>query len=173
MAQLGEAITRYHKLLEQPGYRDPAWADQLQAQMRERHLTESGRLLAPILRPCFISRRQLDALTKASEHLAEILDQVEAMALTSAPLLSRLQMLPAEKMLAATPPGYSRFGVTSAMCANVCNGSLSLKGIDACKPAGLAYSNLLADLFLDLPIVREFKRGRYRLTKLQAAPSIC
>ena len=75
-------------------------------------------------------------------------------------------MLPAEKMLAAVPHGYSRSGVAASMDANLRNGSLLLQGVDACKPAGLGYSNLLADLFLELPIVKEFKRGRYKLSKL-------
>ena len=166
MAQLGEAISRYHKLVEQDGFRNSAWADELQERMRQLHLTESGRLVAPILRPHFISRRQLDTLTRVTTHLAEILDRVEAIALASPHLLSRLQMLPAEKMLAAIPSGYSRFSVTSSMDAAVRNGSLSLQGLDACKPVGLAYSSLLADLFLELPIVKEFKRGRYKLSKI-------
>jgi hypothetical protein len=166
MAQLGEAISRYHKLIGQEGYRDPVWAEQLQERMRHLHLTESGRLLAPVLRPHFISRRQLDSLTRVAEQLAGILDRMEAIALASPPLLNRLQMLPAEKMLAAIPAGYSRFSVTSSMDANVRNGSLCLQGLNTCKPSGFAYSNFLADLFLELPIVKEFKRGRYKLSKL-------
>jgi len=166
MAQLGDAIARYHKLLEQPSYRDTSWADQFQEQMRQQHLVDSGRLLAPVLRPHFVSRRQLDALTRLSSQMAEILERLEAIAFASPLLLSRLQMLPAEKMLAAVPHGYARSGVTASMDANLRNGSLSLQGLDACKPAGLGYSNLLADLFLELPIVKEFKRGRYKLSKL-------
>jgi hypothetical protein len=166
MSQLGEAILRYHKLLEQPGYRDTAWADQFQEQMRQRHLVDSGRLLAPVLRPHFISRRQLEALTRLSSQMAEILERVEAIAFASPSLLNRLQMLPAEKMLAAVPHGYTRSGVTASMDANLRNGSLSLQGVDACRPAGLVYANILADLFLELPSVKEFKRGRYKLSKL-------
>ena len=166
MAQLGDAIARYHKLLEQPSYRDTSWADQFQEQMRQQHLVDAGRLLAPVLRPHFVSRRQLDALTRLSSQMAEILERLEAIAFASPLLLSRLQMLPAEKMLAAVPHGYARSGVTASMDANLRNGSLSLQGLDACKPAGLGYSNLLADLFLELPIVKEFKRGRYKLSKL-------
>jgi hypothetical protein len=166
MAQLGEAISRYHKLVEQEGFGDASWADELQERMRQLHLTESGRVVAPILRPHFISRRQLDTLTRVTNHLAEILDRIEAIALASPQLLNRLQMLPAEKMLAAIPSGYSRFSVTSSMDAAVRNGTLSLQGLDACKPVGLAYSGLLADLFLELPIVKEFKRGRYKLSKI-------
>ena len=166
MTQLGEAISRYHKLVEQDGFGGSAWAEQLQERMRQLHLTESGRLVAPILRPHFISRRQLDTLERVTNHLAEILDRIEEIALASPQLLNRLQMLPAEKMLAAIPSGYSRFSVTSSMDAAVRNGSLCLQGLDVCKPVGFAYSGLLADLFLELPIVKEFKRGRYKLSKI-------
>jgi len=166
MAQLGEAIARYHKLLEQPRYCDLAWAEGLQEQMRTQHLTDSGRLVSSVLRPQFISRRQLETLTRVTEHLNSIIDRIETLALSSPSLLDRLQMLPAEKMLAAIPSGYSRFSVTSRMDAQVQNGSLSLGGFDPCKPKAFAYSDPLADLFLSLPIVKEFKRGRYALSKI-------
>ena len=169
MAQLGDAITRYHKLLDQDGYRDFTWAAELQDRMRQQHLIDSGRLLTPVLRPQFISRRQLDSLKAAAEHLAAILDRIEALALECPALLSRIQMLPAEKMLASIPSCYARFSVTSRMDANVENGSLCLRGFDASKPAGLAYSEPLADLFLDLPLMKEFKRGRYKLSKIGGA----
>lgn len=166
MAQLGEAIARYHKLFEEDCYRDLSWAEELQERMRKQRLTESGRLVAPVLRPQFISRHQLEMLTRAAEHLAAILDHIEALALDSPALLNRLRMLPAEKMLAAIPSGYSRFSVTSRMDAHLQNGSLSLQGFETCKPKGLAYSDQLADLFLDLSILKTFKRGRYRLSKV-------
>jgi hypothetical protein len=169
MPQLGDAVTRYHKLLEQDEYRNPVWAEQFQERMRQLHLTESGRILAPILRPHFISRRQLDALARATAHLAEILERMNTLVFASPILLNRLQMLPAEKMLAAVPCGYSRFNVVASMEANLQNGSLMVQGLDASKPAGLAYANLLADLFLELPIVKEFKRNRYRLSNLEKA----
>ena len=169
MAQLADAIARYHKLLHEDRYHDLAWAAELQERMRQQHLTDSGRLLTPVLRPQFISRRQLDSLVRAAEHLASILDHIEALALECPRLLNRIQMLPAEKMLASLPSCYSRFSVTSRMDASVENGSLCLRGFDASKPAGLAYSEPLADLFLDLPIVKEFKRGRCKLSKISGA----
>jgi hypothetical protein len=166
MAQLGDAIARYHKLLQQPSYRDVAWAEQLQDEMRQRHLVDSGRLLAPVLRPHFVTRRQVDTLSRLSYQMAEIFDRLEAIAFASPPLLHRLQMLPAEKMLAAIPHGYPRSGIAASMDANLKNGSLFVQGLDACKPAGLVYANILADLFLELPLLKEFKRGRYKLSKL-------
>lgn len=169
MAQLGDAIARYHKFLEQDCYRDLAWADELQERMRQQQLTDAGRLLAPVLRPEFITGRQLDSLCRAAEHLACILDQIETLVLECPSLLSRLQMLPAEKMLATVPRCYSRLSVTSRMDANVENGSLCLRGFDASKPIGFAHSEPLSDLFLDLRIVKEFKRGRYKISKIGGA----
>ncbi len=169
MAQLGDAIARYHKFLDQDSYRDLAWADELQERMRQQRLTDAGRLLAPVLRPEFISARQLDSLCRAAEHLASILDHLEALVLECPPLLSRLQMLPAEKMLASVPRCYSRLSVTSRMDANVENGSLCLRGIDASKPTGFAHSEPLSDLFLDLPLLKDFKRGRYKVSKIGGA----
>jgi hypothetical protein len=169
MAQLGDAIARYHKFLDQDSYRDLAWADELQERMRQQQLTDAGRLLAPVLRPEFISPRQLESLSRVAEHLASILDQLEALVLECPPLLSRLQMLPAEKMLAAVPRCYSRLSVTSRMDANVENGSLCLRGFDASKPTGFAHAEPLADLFLDLPLLKDFKRGRYKVAKVGGA----
>lgn len=166
MAQLSEAIARYHRLLEENGYRDLSWAEELQNRMRERGLVESGRPIAPILRPQFISRRQLDALTRVTHRLAAILDRMEVLALESPILLSRLQVLPAEKMLASVPAGYSRCSITSCMDVKLQNGSLSICGYQTCKPKALAYSQPLADIFLDLSIVKSFERGRYKLSKV-------
>jgi len=166
MAQLSEAIARYHKLLEENGFGDLSWAEKLQDRMREQGLTDSGRPVTPILRPQFISRPQLDSLTRVTQHLASILDWVEALALESPALLNRLQVLPAEKMLAAIPSGYSRCSVTSCLDVKLQNGALSVSGYQTCKPKSLAYSQPLADLFLDLSVVKSFKRGHYKLSKV-------
>lgn len=165
MVQLGEAIARYHKLFDDAGYRDLAWAEAFQERMRERRLTESGRLLAPVLRPQFLSRRQLDLLANTVERLSAIASQTAEFALSSPVLLNRLKLLPAEKMLAASGPAHSRFPVASRMEALVENGSLSVHSLGGCTPAGLACSGQLADMFLDLPIVKAFKRGKYKLSK--------
>jgi hypothetical protein len=168
MAQLSEAIARYHKLLYDEAYRDLAWIQEFQERIEQPPLAASDRPGTLVLRPHFISASELSRLTRATEHLAAILDQVEGLAFKTPSLLDRIQLLPAEKMLAAIPSGYSRFSVTSQMDAHVRNGSLSLRGFDASNAAGLVYSERLADLFLDLPLLKQFKRGRYKLSKLAA-----
>jgi hypothetical protein len=166
MAQLSEAIARYHKLLYDETYRDLAWVQEFQERVERRPTADADGPGTLPLRPHFISRSELNRLTRATEHLAAILDQIERLAFKTPSLLDRIQLLPAEKMLAAIPSGYSRFSVTSRMDAHLRNGSLSLQGFEASNASGLAYSERLADLFLDLPILKQFKRGRYKLSKL-------
>jgi hypothetical protein len=166
MAQLGEAIARYHKLLHDETYRDLTWVQEFQGRIEQRPSADSDRSRTLVLRPHFISTRELNRLTRATEHLAAILDQIQALAFETPSLLDRIHLLPAEKMLATIPSGYSRFSVTSRGDAHLQNGSLSLRGFDASNATALAFGERLADLFLDLPLTKEFKRGRYKLSKL-------
>src|SRR5215813_13589420 len=105
MTQVSEAIARYHKLIESEPYIDLEWAKALQDRMRVQKLT--NRPVSPVLRPHFITNRQYTALVKAAESLFSAIHRVEQMALATPALLARMQLLPAERMLAQVDPGYS------------------------------------------------------------------
>mgnify|MGYP001087342759 CR=1 FL=1 len=165
MNQIEEAIARYQKLIESEPYRDLAWAEKLVEQMQAAHLTESGRLVCPFLRPHFLTRRQYETLIKAAEFLFSAIDRIKQMVLADRTLLDRLEMLPAEKMLASLDPGYPFLTVTSLLDTHVTNGALSFVQYDADTPSGMIYGDLLADLFYDCPPMLEFRK-RYQLTKL-------
>ncbi len=166
MAQLGDAILRYHQLFRRTGYRDLAWAETLAQRLREQRVMDSGRLLAPALRPQFLSRRQLTQLADAAAHLSCLIDQTVQLALSSPALLNRLGLLPAEKMLAAIDPGYPGCGSLSRFEVLVENGSFSVSSVDASQPADVVTSDQVAELFLSLPILQDFTRGKYKLSKL-------
>ena len=165
MTQLDEAIARYHKLLENEQYRDLAWAEALQQQMTARNLVSGNRPISPVLRPHFLTRRQYDSLAKAAESLFSAINRIEQMALANPALLSRMQLLPAEKMLAALDPGYPYPFVTSLLDTHLNNGTLRFVEYNAETPVGVAYGESLGEVFYDCPPVREFRR-RYKLTKL-------
>lgn len=167
MTQLDEAIARYHKLLQSEQYRDLAWAEALQQQMQARNLVAGSRPISPVLRPHFLTRRQYDNLAKAAESLISAITRIEQIALSNPALLSRMQLLPAEKMLAALDPGYPYLFVTSQLDTHVNNGTLRFVEHTAETPAGVAYGESLGDVFYDSPPVREFRRKyKYKLTKL-------
>jgi hypothetical protein len=163
MTQVSEAIARYHKLIESEPYIDLAWAKALQDRMKAEKL--GGRAISPVLRPHFITNRQYATMVKAAESLFSAIRRVEEIALASPQLLSRMQLLPAERMLAQVDPGYSFFSVTGLLDTNLNNGSLSFVSHNSDAPAGVVYGDALADIYYDAPPVKEFRK-KYKLTKL-------
>ncbi|HUS06814.1 MAG TPA: hypothetical protein VMZ52_10980 [Bryobacteraceae bacterium] len=167
MAQVNEAIARYHKILENETYRDLGWVEALREKMQEHGLPPSGGPISPVLRPHFVTQRQYGTLVKAAESLYSAIDRIEKLALASPTLMSRMEMLPAEKMLAAVDPGYPYVAVTSLLDSHLNNGSLHFVNYSATTPAGVIYGEALNDIFYDAPPVKEFRK-KYPLSKVGA-----
>src|ERR1035437_1836699 len=124
MSQLDDAVARYNKLLETGPYSDLAWAEALHERMESAKLSAGGRPVCPFLRPHLITRRQYDSLVKTGESLISAIDRMEQMVLASPALLARLELLPAEKMLAAIDPGYQALEVAARLDSHLVNGQL-------------------------------------------------
>lgn len=165
MSQLGEAIARYHKILEAEPYKDLEWASTLEARMKASHLVAGNRPVSPVLRPHFITRRQYANLTKAAESLFCAIHRVEQLALNTPQLLTRMHLLPAEKMLASVDPGYPFVSVTSLLDTNLHNGSLRFVDYNEDTPVGVAFGEALDNLFYETGPVKEFRK-KFPLTKL-------
>ncbi|MBI3681057.1 MAG: hypothetical protein HY235_11755 [Acidobacteria bacterium] len=171
MTQISEAVARYHRILEGDACKDLAWAEALRQKMQESGLVVSGRPVCPVLRPHFLSSRQYASLVKSSEILISAIDRVKQMALSMPALQSRMELLPAEKMLASIDPGYSYLSVASLLETYVNNGSLRFMEFVADAPMGVAYGEVLANLFLETAPIREFKK-RYLLLKLPGVKAL-
>jgi hypothetical protein len=164
MSQLDDAVARYNKLLESGPYRDLAWAEALQQKMEASGLSAGGRLICPFLRPNFITRRQYESLVKTAEALIGAIDRMQQMVLASPALLSRLELLPAEKMLAQIDPGYQALEVAARLDSHLVNGHLHFVQYNADSPTGAAYADALAGLFYDIPPVKELRK-KFTLTR--------
>lgn len=162
----GDLVTRYNGLMEQNGFTLSNWAEKFQQLMRERRLTDSGRLLSPVLRPCFVTQQQVAALAEVASQLELIFDEMEALIMARPALLSRLQLLPAEKSLLAIDPGYKHFSIAASFDALFHDSNLCISAVDTCRPTGLAYASALADVFLQLPIVKELGRSGLKVSKM-------
>jgi hypothetical protein len=158
MTQLNEAIARYHRILESDTFQDLGWVEDLEQQLAARHLSEGTGRVAPVLRPHFITQRQYANLVKAAEPLYAAIDRMEKLALSTPALMSRMQMLPAEKMLAQVDPGYSHPAVSSMLETHLNNGFLQFVGYNTETPLGAIYGEILNNIFYDLPPVQEFRK---------------
>lgn len=165
MSYLDDAVNRYNKSLENGPFRDLSWAEGLHQRMEEAGLSTGGRLICPFLRPNFISRRQYDTLVRSAEALLGAIGRMEQMALSNPALLARLELLPAEKMLASIDPGYPSLQVAARLDSQVRNGHLHFVQYNADLPTGAGYSDILADLFQDAPPVKELRK-KFSLTRL-------
>ena len=165
MSQLDDAVARYNKLLETGPLKDLAWAETLHERMESAKLSAGGRLVCPFLRPNFISRRQYESLVKTGESLISAIDRMEQMVLTTPSLLARLELLPAEKMLASIDPGYQALEVAARLDSHLVNGHLHFVQYNADSPTGAGYADALADLFWDIPPVKEFRK-KYSLARV-------
>jgi len=164
MTQLGEAVARYHKLLESEPFSGLDWIEEFQNKILAAGLKDGTRPICPVLRPHFLSRRQFNALAKAAELLIRAAGRIIAAALENPAILARLHLLPAEKMLAAVNPGYADAAVFAVADTELNGAGMSFLSASAGIPPGLAGGAALADLFLDLPLVKQFRR-HYNLEK--------
>jgi hypothetical protein len=164
MSQLDEAVVKYNKLLEAGPCSDLAWAEALHQRMESGNLSAGGRLICPFLRPNFISRRQYENLVKTGESLIGAIDRIQQMAMETPALLARLDLLPAEKMLASIDPGYQALEVAARLDSHMVNGHLHFVQYNADSPTGAGYADALADLFYDAPPVKELRK-KYTLTR--------
>ncbi|HSP68062.1 MAG TPA: hypothetical protein VLN48_10065 [Bryobacteraceae bacterium] len=163
---MSEATARFHKLIESEPYIDLAWAHALQERIKSEKL--DGRPVSPVLRPHLITQKDYAALVRASETLLSAIARVEKLALETPALLGRMQLLPAEKMLATVDPGYSTVGITALLDAAVHDGSIRITSFSAEAPAGVLYGDALADLYFEAPPVKQFRK-KYKLQKLGGA----
>jgi hypothetical protein len=164
MSLLDEAVTKYNKLLESGPYRNLSWAESLHERMENEKLSAGGRLICPFLRPNFITRRQYDSLVKTGESLIGAIDRMEQIVLSNPALLARLELLPAEKMLASIDPGYQPPEAASRLATHLVNGHLHFVQYNADSPSGAAYADALSNMFWDTPPVKEMRK-KYSLTK--------
>lgn len=163
MSQVSEATARYHKLIESEPYIDLAWAEELRVRLQAEKLV--NRPLSPVLRPHFLSHREYAAVGKAAATIFSAIQRAEQLVMSNPALLARLQLLPAERMLAAVEPGYSSLTLAGLLDANVHNGSLHFAGHRVTSPSSVVYSSMLADIYYDAPPVKEFRK-KHKLQKL-------
>lgn len=166
MTQLGEAVHRYHRILEAVPSETSEWMAELREQMTARGLVVNSRPVSPVLRPHFLSRRQYSNLLKASETLISAIGRVRDMALSSPVLMARMDLLPAEKMLAAVDPGYATPPVASLLDAWVSPSGMHLTGSVGDVPSGVLFGEALADLFLEAAPVKALKKKyKYKMSR--------
>jgi hypothetical protein len=165
MNRAGEAVHDYNALIE----RNPGLSDESRQVLLERlnqaHLVFGGRMLSPYLRPHFVTADEWGIITSACETIWGAIEKVGRAAATDQSMLEQLGLTDAERRLAAIDPGYEEVSITSRLDSFLSSDRYSFVELNAECPAGIAYSDVAAEIFSDLPLMREFAR-RHKVTPM-------
>ncbi len=163
------AISHYHDLLNRPGLAGDSW-ELLTARMAERHLVFGERPLCTVLRPLIYSPTEWRYLTTRTEQVARVFDRLARLMLEDDELRAQIYATPQEEQLLQIDRGFDGTIPTARLdsfYARNEDGSrnLSFVEINGESPASMAYSDVLSDLFLELPVMQAFGQ-RYAVRAL-------
>jgi hypothetical protein len=161
------AIQHYHELVSKM---DTATLAAISAHfisdLREHKACYGERPLSTFLRPKFVTSPQLDLIKEACRVLREAVVKVKEAIFTQPDFMAQIGLSEGERLLCAIDPGFSRLSITSRwdsfMTESPTGVTLKFVELNADTPAGIAYNDVMSDIYWRLPFMVEF-RQRYHV----------
>jgi hypothetical protein len=165
-----DAIRHYHDLLTPTLAADSQ--ERLDAVQKLRGLAFGDRPLCTVLRPRFLSHEQYRFLCRRVAPLLAAFDKIYRAALSDAAFRKQFLLVPDEETLVGHDPGFASCSPTGRLDAfYVSDHELRFTEYNAETPAAAAYTDCLGEVFLGLPILREFLR-HYHVRPVPARPGV-
>jgi hypothetical protein len=164
---LTDAIQAYHDLLTDELAAETQW--QLDDQLQRRGLFFGPRPLCTVLRPRFMTPEQYRYLRREVQTLMRAFDKAYHAAIDDTEFRRQFGLADWEEELIQIDPGFGAPSPTGRLDAFFMTDTDGLRFIEynAEVPAAPAYNDALSDVFLGLPVMREFLR-RYEVRPLPA-----
>ncbi len=161
---IGDAIQFYNDLFDD----ELAASTQayLEAAMLSRHLNFGGRPLCTVLRPNFLTSEQYTYLVRECQVVLSAFRKAYDALLANPTLRAQLDLTAEEEALIHLDPGYDSPTPVSRLDSFLSHdGTLHFVEYNAETPAGAGYEDMLAESFLELPVMQQFMR-RYAVRKM-------
>jgi hypothetical protein len=136
----------------------PNFSIEFLARLRDSKLTFGDRVHCPFLRPFFLSPEDEQRVRVVAETIADLGERVVTAALDDANLFAQLHLRPEEERLARLPVGYGPASTSSRLDAFLLPDSLKCAEYNGEAPAGAGYSESLAEVFRELPMMADFAK---------------
>jgi hypothetical protein len=156
------AADEYDRLLRDETALREELFDRFLERMKAARLTFGGRVHCPFPRPSFLSAESDEQVRRVGRGIFRAIETVEDR--LGPDLWDRVDLRPEERELVAIEPGYRRSSPTSRLDAFLTTSRYEFVELNAETPAGGAYADILAEVFLDLPVVKKFQE-RWRLSR--------
>ena len=166
---LTEAIDYYHSLFDDEAARENDVA--LSAALQREGLFFGTRPICIVLRPRLLGAEHYAQLQTVCSAVAQAARKVVQVMRSDRAVYDLMAFTPGEEKLLALDAGYAEPSASSRLDSFFDNhtGSLQFVEYNAESPAGMAYEDELAAVFLDLPVMREFAK-KYTVNKVPTAP---
>ncbi|MEZ4862883.1 MAG: hypothetical protein R3C14_16315 [Caldilineaceae bacterium] len=173
MTNLHTAINHYHDLCTTANLAQQSW-DVLYPGLGARNLIFGERPLCTVLRPMFHTAASYRYLTERTALTLSVFRKATEAMLADAALRAQLYLDQTEEELVNLPTGYTTNIPTARLDSfftRHIDGTCTLNFIEfnGESPAGMAYNDVMAELFLELPLLAHFQ-ARYAVKTLEVRP---
>ena len=153
-----DAIRRYHELLD--GDIASATQGKLQAQSRDRKLMFGDRPVCTVLRPRFMSTARYRFLQRSGAVVMSAFTKAYRAAMSDPSIRAQFGLEGWEELLVHDDPGFREPSPVSRLDAFfVGEEGLRFTEYNAETPAGPGYNDVLSEVFMGLPAMRDFLRS--------------
>ncbi len=166
-----EAIAEYHRWLAADDRLDADFIARLKELMRANRLSYGNRVIGVSLRPHFLTRRQYDALTHASETVASAFDKVAAAIIANPSLMEQVGLNERERRMALIDPGFSTATITTRLDAFVHDDEIKFVEYNAENPSSLTDQSGLNQILFEVEALQTLAE-RYPLRQFTPAASL-
>jgi uncharacterized circularly permuted ATP-grasp superfamily protein len=163
------AVEHWHELLRAEPAGELCAA--VTAEQRARRLRFGDRVLCPFLRPFFLTDADEQRVTRVVQTLWVLGERVARLAVERPQLAADLALSDEELRLVGFEPGAGPASTAARADAFILPDSLQFAEYNAESPAGAAYSQGLAELFAELPLMQRF-RQRFETRTFRPAAAI-
>src|SRR5215813_2006381 len=153
-----QAAHDYNSLLESKPALLEASRDFLEQKLNEVQFVFGGRMLSPYLRPHFVTQNEWKQIKATCETVWGAIEKVGRIAPTNSLMLEQIGLTDGERELVSVDPGYTEVSVTSRLDSFLTDETYQFVELNAECPAGIAYQDVAAEIFLELPLMSEFAR---------------
>jgi len=151
-----DPIAAWNDLLQLALAKSPKFPAKFLAELRDAKMTFGDRVHCPFLRPFFLSQAEEQLVREVAETVADLGERVTAAALEDKTLFAQFRLRPEEERLARLSGGYGLASTSSRLDAFLLPDSLKFAEYNGEAPAGAGYSETLAELFKELPMMERF-----------------
>lgn len=158
---INQAIDRFHSLLGAADLTPAAFQD-ISERFRQAKVVFGDRVSVEYLRPQFLTPEQEALVRYACKTIWGALDKLSLVIPERPDLVDLLGLTERERELVAVDPGYPGFSTMARFDSFLIGDHLQFVELNGESPAGPAYTEAMAEVFRQLPMMQEFER-EYRV----------